>query len=162
MVDSVISEAINLCLENWTALKLAVDMGWGEEEDKEKFKNELKDYILQFEVVQDDIRNFIEDVMESKFSVILEDDSADDISRILLNVYQEHMRGLSQEISKLRSLQSADTENSVKSRPPTNLVQQIQDLQVEAPALVPLEPVEPLVDEDGFETVVSKKHKKNK
>lgn len=154
MVDSVISEAINLCLENWTALKLAVDMGWGEEEDKEKFKAELRDYILQFEVVQEDIRNFIEDIMESKFSVILEDDSADDISRILLNVYQEHIRGLSQEITKLRNLQSADTENSVKSRPPANLVQQIQDLQVEAPALVPL------VDEDGFETVVSKKQKK--
>jgi hypothetical protein len=152
MVDSVISEAVNLCLENWTALKLAVDMGWGEEEDKSNLIQSLTDYILQFEVNSSDVSNFLEDAMESKFSVVLEDNSAEDIANILLKVYQEHMKGQNEEISKLRRLQSADTETCTKVKPPPDLVQAVQDLQVDPPVLV---------DEDGFELVVSKK-KKNK
>lgn len=152
MVDSVISEAVKLCLDNWTALKLSIDMGWGEEDDKSNLIHSLTDYILQFEVDLSDVTNFLEEAMESKFSVILEDNSAEDIANILLKVYQEHMKGQNVEINKLRRLQSADIETCTKVKPPPNLVEAVQDLRVEPPVLV---------DEDGFEMVVSKK-KKNK
>lgn len=150
MVDSVIHEAVQLCFDNWTALNLALDMGWGESDQKVSFIQEVSNYILHFQVEQEDITILLEDVMEEKFSVILEDESAKDISRILLKVFQEHLAGQDQEISRLRKLKVVDTElcQKIESR---NKVE--QDMEIEPPKLV---------DEDGFETVVSKKQRKHK
>lgn len=146
MVDSVIQEAVQLCLDNWTALNLALDMGWGEPDQKSLFIQELSNYILHYEVEPEDIQNLLEDTMEQKFSVILEDDSAKDISLILFKVLQEHFDGRDQEISRLRKLKVVDTELCQKTG------NKDKDMDVDPPSLV---------DEDGFEMVVSKKQKKS-
>lgn len=149
MVDSVIQEAVQLCLDNWTALNLALDMGWGEPSQKSSFTQELTNYILHYEVEPEDIQNLLEDTMEQTFSVILEDDSAKDISMILFKVLQEHFNGQDQEINRLRKLKVVDTELCQKLEIKEK---NVQNMDVDPPCLV---------DEDGFEVVVSKKQRKN-
>jgi Glu-tRNA(Gln) amidotransferase subunit E-like FAD-binding protein len=156
MVESNLSEAVKLCLDNWTALKLALDMGWGETESKSNFQTSLINYIVSYEVNEQDVTSFLEEHMEDNFQVLLEDNSSQEIARILVKVYEESYKGETTELQKLRKLQGADTDQSRKEVKVENLEQAMGNLEVAAPDLVPI------VDEDGFETVVSKRNKRNK
>ncbi|OMJ66414.1 hypothetical protein SteCoe_36741 [Stentor coeruleus] len=156
MVESNLSEAVKLCLDNWTALKLALDMGWGESESKSAFQNALINYIISFEVNEQDVASFLEEHMEDNFQVLLEDNSAEEIARILVKVYEESYKGQAFELEKLRKLQGSDTNQSRKEVKIGNLEQAMESLEVAVPELIQI------IDEDGFETVVSKKNKRNK
>ena len=155
-MESNLSEAVKICLDNWTAMKLAIDMGWGEDYHKINLQNELTNYIMSFDVTRDDISDYLDDIMEQRFSVILDDESSRDIAVILLKVFEESAQGRQDELSKLRNLHSADTELCRKVKPQPDLVQGMEGLNIEPPQLVPL------VDEDGFETVTGKKNKRKK
>lgn len=150
MAESDLAEAVKLCLDSWTAMKLAVDMGWGEEGHKQTLSSDLLNYIMSYEVTIEDISTFLDETMEDRFSVILDDGSTREIAGILLKVFEESLRGCQEELNKLRALGTIDTELSKKVKP-VDIVASMQNLDIEPPQLV---------DEDGFETVVSKKHKK--
>ncbi|OMJ80921.1 hypothetical protein SteCoe_18731 [Stentor coeruleus] len=156
MVESYLSEAVKLCLDNWTALKLALDMGWGESESKSAFQTALVNYIVSFEVNEQDVASFLEEHMEDHFQVLIEDNSSEEIARILIKVYEEAYKGETVELQKLRKLQGSDIDQCRKEVKVENLEHAMESLEVATPELVPI------VDEDGFETVVSKKNKRNK
>jgi Pre-rRNA-processing protein TSR2 len=155
MVESDLSEAIKLCLDNWTAMKLAIDMGWGEESHKIALEEEIKNYIFGYQVTVDDIAAFLDEVMEQRFSVILDDGSSNEIAFILNTVYEESLKGSQEQLNKLRQLHTFDIDLSKKFKQ-QEIIPSIENLSIDPPNLVPL------VDEEGFETVVSKKNKRNK
>ena len=156
MVESWLPEAVKLCLENWTAMKLAIDMGWGDPIHKENLEKDLTNYILSYDVTKEDIAQFLDDNMEDRFSVILDDGSSNEIAAILLKVFEESSNGVQDELNKLRSIMSIDTSLCKKVKNQPDIVTSMQNLDLEPPQLVSN------IDDDGFETVVSKKNKKNK
>ena len=72
MVESDISVAVKLCLDNWTALKLALDMGWGEEQNRMNAETEIINYIIGYQVSVEDVAQLLDYIMEEKFSTLLE------------------------------------------------------------------------------------------
>ena len=100
--------------------------------------------------------SFLDDNMEDRFSVILDDGSSNEIAAILLKVFEESSNGVQDELNKLRSIMSIDTSLCKKVKNQPDIVTSMQNLDLEPPQLVSN------IDDDGFETVVSKKNKKNK
>jgi len=155
--DEVISEAVSLCLDNWTALKLALSNDWGLISAKEDLKKRLIEDILNTEVDDQYLKELLEFYLEEHFNIQVQDQSAQEISLILLKVYEESCRNVSTELIRLRSLKGSQASASHKLREevPT-LVEDMQELSLESPPA----PSEPEVDEEGFTLVQSKKKRR--
>ncbi|CAG9312061.1 unnamed protein product [Blepharisma stoltei] len=154
MAESQVAEAIRLCFDNWTAMNLALDHGWGDPSNKEAFMAQLTDTIVHYQVEEEDIEDLLDEFMEEKFSVILEDDSARELARIFLAVYNQSRSGDSIELDRLRRLKKSSVEECKKINEVEEVTHMMQNAEIEPPELVPT------VDEDGFELVQSRRKKK--
>lgn len=155
--DEVISEAVSLCLDNWTALNLALSNDWGPISAKEDLKKRLIEDILNTEVDEQYLKELLEFYLEEHFNIQVQDQSALEISLILLKVYEESCRNESSELLRLRSLKGSQASASHKlhEEVPT-LVEDMQELSLESTP----PPAEPEVDEEGFTLVQSKKKRR--
>lgn len=91
---------VTATLRSWTALRAAVDSGWGGVETQAKAEY-LRDYIYQlmdgtrFPPKMDiiDLEDNLAIYMEEEFSVVLEDGSEKQVADVLFRMYEECSRG---------------------------------------------------------------------
>ncbi|NP_001233010.1 uncharacterized protein LOC100569200 [Acyrthosiphon pisum] len=105
---------IGVLFNNWTALKLAIEHGMGGSSEVMQFK--ISDLIKNIHeclrksgdnMCWTSISDIIEDVMDVGFDVVLEDASADDLSKHICNLYSDwnqSLDGRTKVIDELRSL----------------------------------------------------------
>ena len=162
-----VAEAVKLCLSKWTALDLALNLH--NTRMPEDLPGHLTDLILNYQVQEADVQEFLEEYMDDHFAVDIEDGSAADIAEILMNVFRESRQNRSDTLERLRSLQHRPVqpiedsseedsgedsgEDSREDSPEDNKDpnHEAMDLDEEPPPLVPD------TDEEGFTVVKSRK-----
>ncbi|KAH9505045.1 rRNA accumulation- protein [Bulinus truncatus] len=89
---STFSVAVSQLLNSWTALQLAVEHGFGGAESQEKAKwmvYAIETWFRENDNVESfEVEDFLEDVCNSEFDLILEDNSVKEISRLLCLYYR--------------------------------------------------------------------------
>ncbi|KAI9478815.1 MAG: Pre-rRNA-processing protein TSR2-domain-containing protein [Benjaminiella poitrasii] len=164
-------EGASYIFHNWTALKLAVEQDWGGVDSAEKrewFIDVIVDYFGKRGKKIDiyDIEDILVQIMNDEFNTTLEDDSAYLVAKHLVNLFNQCIHGDHSEVERLREKHKTQSSfvavsSSVKqgddddSDDDTN-TDQVDDQQDEAEDEDDqMEEVaeEPLVDEDGWETV---------
>jgi pre-rRNA-processing protein TSR2 len=92
---------VTACLRSWSALKTAVDMGWGGYDSMTK-ADALRRHILESfdgtprgvpHCTKEDIEDDLAIYMEEEFSVTLEDESERQVADVLFRMYEECARG---------------------------------------------------------------------
>eukprot|EP00128_Syssomonas_multiformis_P011725 Colp12_sorted_trinity150504_noHs@4325 len=175
-------DAVRAVLKKWTALRLAVDQGFGGSDSQEK-EDWLYETILDMfdpeknkeKVYKDQLEELFEDVMENEFNTVCDDGSISEVSAILIKYFSQLSEGQTEEVQKI--VQSASTyvapscvrapgeddedddesgeeEEEVPIRPVSAAV---PPKEPEDDAMDVCEPAAPAVDPDGWTTVVSKK-----
>ena len=143
-MEENITEGVRLCVESWSAFELAEDMGWGETSHKQLLLDELTDIVLHCHIDEEKLEDYLQEFMEVNYNVVLEDDSAKDVAKILVNLYEESKAGRTEQLAALRRIK----QSKAKPQEPT---QESMDI----------EPAVPIVDEEGIEVVQSKKKKRH-
>lgn len=182
-----------MSLHLWSSLSLAVENNWGGPDSADKrdwFAGVIVDLFPAYvdaapstanatdptvpELIED-VETTLLQVMVDEFDVAIEDDSAYELARQLVNVYTQCAQGDFSEASALderfRNKKSGaagagfkkvdDQDQDTDWESDEDGEDDSDDEMDEAPALVhaPREKAEPQVDEDGFTTVVSKKRR---
>ncbi|KKA30271.1 hypothetical protein TD95_004385 [Thielaviopsis punctulata] len=191
-----------MSLHLWSSLSLAVENGWGGPDSSDKrdwFAGVIVDLFPAYtdaapptttttnsaattdptvpELIED-VETVLLQVMVDEFDVAIEDDSAYDLARQLVNVYTQCAQGEFAEANTLaerfrtkkagaagagfKKVEDQDQDTDWESDEDGDEGDSDDEMD-EAPALVQTAParekVEPQVDEDGFTTVVSKKRR---
>ena len=100
-------EGVDLILNDWTALKLAVQMEFAGEDTHEKARWLRKVIVDHFDaegkkVEPEDLEDILLDVMVREFYVNLEDFSEREIARLLFDLFRECIRGEVKLLNNLR------------------------------------------------------------
>lgn len=172
-------EGVGSVLRQWTALELAVFHQWGGANSKERADELVTELIQLFlspeKVYKDDISLILEDYLESQFSTICEDGSPDELGELLCEMWRQCLDGdftlvhnaLAREyvrhevISQSQGLDNGDIDDDESDEEETAdkqegiILDTIQEIEEEQEKM-------PLVDEDGFQTVVRGKKSKGK
>ncbi|XP_059163978.1 pre-rRNA-processing protein TSR2 homolog [Physella acuta] len=89
---SVFGNAVSQLLNSWKALQLAVEHGFGGAESREKAKwliYAIETWFTENEGIETfEVEDFLEDVLNTEFDLILEDNSVPEISRLLCLYYR--------------------------------------------------------------------------
>ncbi|KAK9703529.1 rRNA accumulation- protein [Basidiobolus ranarum] len=101
------TEGVTLLFENWTALKLAVEMEWGGVDSvakQEWLVSTIVDYFGQNgrNVYAEDIEEILFQIMNDEFNTTLEDDSAYQIGKQVCDLYTECIHGNHTTVQRLR------------------------------------------------------------
>ncbi|KAF9201192.1 hypothetical protein BGZ49_008569 [Haplosporangium sp. Z 27] len=177
-------EGVTYLFHSWMALKLAVDGEWGGQDSAEKrdwFIDTIVDYFGQHGKNVDtfDLEDILLQIMNDEFSILLEDQSEQHIAKVLEQLFLQCTHGKydlvqslkqdSQKISgafKESKSQKADNgddssddeddedDNDDKEREDGDMDVEMEGESSSAPAR--REKPEPIIDDDGFETVVKK------
>lgn len=102
-------EGLDLIFSRWTALKLAIDNGWGGPNTLEKSIQLKSTIISSFDkkgskVEQEDIEDLIIDFMNNELCIILEDSSEIQIAQQILSLYKEAISGKRNIVNSLSSI----------------------------------------------------------
>ncbi len=176
---------VTAALRAWSALRTAVQTGWGGVESKEKAEF-LRSYIFEAfdyglpkaKLDIDDLEDHLAIYMEEEFSVVLEDESERQVAQLIWQIYQSCGRGdfnlsrqtvanaanavaSNQEVSVQCDSDDSDDEMATTS---TNIQTNqylfgVPDSEIKKTqsAPKPQQPKpEPIIDDDGF-TLVTKK-----
>ncbi|KAJ0253820.1 hypothetical protein HA466_0114360 [Hirschfeldia incana] len=181
--EAVLKEGIHLELSQWTAMKAAVDNGWGGRDSHEKANRTLFTVVDYFIHLKDPTNGFdgLADILENglyELNTVADDGSLEEVTETLLDWYYECLEGNYQRLDKLRATSSqrratvvkvsnGDNEDNEESDDDdeededTNMNDdQSTDMMVDAseqkPEAMPVD--EPIAD-DGWTTVSSKKNK---
>ncbi|KAI1315519.1 hypothetical protein EDD11_000700 [Mortierella claussenii] len=175
-------EGVEYLFHSWTALKLAVDGEWGGHDSVEKrdwFIDTIVDYFSRNGKNVDtfDLEDILIQIMNDEFSIMLEDHSEQHIAKVLEQLFLECTHGkydlvqtLKQDSQKVsgalkgsKSQKNGDDDDeddsSDEEDAEDNGTSGDMDVEMEAEssgASARREKVEPIIDEDGFETVVKK------
>ena len=100
-------EGVDLIFNDWTALKLAVQMEFAGEDTQEKARWLRKVIVDHFDaegkkVEPEDLEDILLDVMVREFYVNLEDFSEREIARLLFDLFRECIRGEVKLLNNLR------------------------------------------------------------
>ncbi|KAI8056029.1 Pre-rRNA-processing protein TSR2-domain-containing protein [Syncephalis plumigaleata] len=101
-------EGVALALESWTALSLAIDNDWSNdglgEEKRPWMCDILVDYFGQRaqRVEPEDVEDILLQIMQDEFNTMLEDGSAYELSKQLVTMYREVIRGNHRLVEQLR------------------------------------------------------------
>ncbi|KAF0695523.1 Aste57867_13665 [Aphanomyces stellatus] len=157
---------VKLTMARWTALRMAMEGEWGNGDMRRKYEILLDDVLNWFKyqksVEYDDLAAGIEEYIESEFLLICEDGSVDEICKLLIALAAECKQG---NFDRVRSLEEqfqtstfAIDLKKAKLREEADLARRAaiaaddnQDMEVND---------EPLVDDDGFQTVRRSTRKK--
>eukprot|EP00163_Fabomonas_tropica_P019647 TRINITY_DN3444_c0_g1_i3.p1 TRINITY_DN3444_c0_g1~~TRINITY_DN3444_c0_g1_i3.p1 ORF type:complete len:185 (+),score=40.38 TRINITY_DN3444_c0_g1_i3:182-736(+) len=152
-------DAMRAAMSRWTALKLAVENGWGKGfhtpgqrasqlfEDTRAFITEHRNFDPT------ELADYLDERMGELFDTICEDNSSDEISMLLTNLYNQSAAGDLTLAQQVIAQATAENVSNLFQEP----VQQAPPVQTQ-----PSEPVAPIVDEDGFTMVTSKKKGKGR
>ncbi|KAF9114581.1 hypothetical protein BGX27_010464 [Mortierella sp. AM989] len=174
-------EGVTYLFHSWMALKLAVDGEWGGQDSVEKrdwFIETVVDYFSQHGKNVDtfDLEDILLQIMNDEFSILLEDQSEQHIAKMLEQLFLECTHGkydlvqtLKQDSQKVsgafkasKSQKAGDEDDSSDDDEEEDGEEGAdgEDMDVEmegesSSSSAPKKP-EPIIDEDGFETVVKK------
>ncbi|KAF9549093.1 hypothetical protein EC957_004731 [Mortierella hygrophila] len=169
-------EGVQYLFHSWTALKLAVDGEWGGHDSAAKrdwFVDTIVDYFGEQGTKVDtfDLEDILLQIMNDEFSIMLEDKSEQHISKVLEQLFLDCTHGrydlvqtLKQDSQKIsgafassKAQKGDDDDSSDDDDEEEGEGGEDMDVEMgEAPELVKKEKAEPIIDEDGFETVVKK------
>uniref|UniRef100_M4D0I6 Pre-rRNA-processing protein TSR2 n=1 Tax=Brassica campestris TaxID=3711 RepID=M4D0I6_BRACM len=170
--EAVLKEGIYLELSQWTAMKAAVDNGWGGRDSHEKANRTLSNVVDYFIHLKDPTTGFdgLADILENglyELNTVADDGSLEEIG--IMNAYQrlEKLRATSSQrrasVVKVSNGNDEDDEESDEDDEDedTNMNDdQTTDMMVDAseqkPEAMPVD--EPKAD-DGWTTVPSRKNK---
>ena len=165
--------AIDAIFKNWTALQMLVKQGAGGPQSREKAEwmtgvtenwfYENKDLEV-FEV-----SDFLDEIMINEFTVSVDDGSLDDVARSICEFYAVcKSSDVETVMAKLQSLPKYNLANVqiqeynyVDDSGPANYLQKLDKMEIKEPKVkVEKEKIAPEIDEDGFETVKSRKKRR--
>ncbi|OBT83699.1 hypothetical protein VE02_07579 [Pseudogymnoascus sp. 03VT05] len=163
---------ISLSLFLWPALTLAVQNNWGGPSSSDKrdwFGGAISEYVTSSaEVDEEDVEAMLVQVMLDEFEVAVDDGSAGEVADDIIRVRGECERGNFGGVEELRrrweggrggavvgqEVQGEGSEGESESEEEDE--DEDMDMDMGEPA-APRERQAPQIDEDGFETVVSRK-----
>lgn len=147
------SNIIGIILNNWTAIKLAIDHGMAGtpaacERKLMMLCEVVSTYLASGKSDWFDLSDLLSDVLDSEFGTVLEDNSSDEVAAHLCELYQMYLKGDAQslivEINKLSCQTPIFNNQAVQKVYPHHNVSEVNQ-ETEA------------TDSDGWTTV--KKHK---
>ena len=151
---------VSLYLWRWQALTLAVENEWGGPDSADKrdwLAGTLSDLFTtnpSKEVDQEDVEDIATQVLNDEFSVVLEDDSAYELSMQLTTCWRDCLAG---DFSKIEVLREAFV--SAKPGAKSNVKEASSSSEDEEPESerMDVDVQEPVIDDDGFELVQRKR-----
>ncbi|KAL1926860.1 hypothetical protein VTP01DRAFT_5506 [Rhizomucor pusillus] len=101
-------EGVTYIFKAWTALKLAVEQEWGGIESAEKRDWMIETIVDYFgkhgkKLDVDDVEPILEQIMADEFQTILEDDSAYQVAKHLVELFRQCIQGNFTEVERLRA-----------------------------------------------------------
>ncbi|CAA7037546.1 unnamed protein product [Microthlaspi erraticum] len=116
--EAILNEGIGLILSRWTAMRAAVDNGWGGRDSQEKAVRTVSN-VLDYFTLSKDPTDFdgLADILESglnELNTVAEDGSLEEVTETLLDLYYECLEGNFQRVEKLRLTNPQTTANVVK------------------------------------------------
>ena len=103
--ERLLSRGIQAVFERWTALTMAVVNEWGGFQSKEKaqsLREETLEFLLKDSNKKDDsIEDFLYDCIAEDFNVQLEDESHEEVGKVLRAMFEECGRGESSLVEKI-------------------------------------------------------------
>ncbi|CAN7025292.1 hypothetical protein HID58_023571 [Brassica napus] len=180
--ESVLKEGIYLELSQWTAMKAAVDNGWGGRDSHEKANRTLSTVVDYFIHLKDPTTGFdgLADILENglyELNTVADDGSLEEVTETLLDWYYECLEGDYRRLEKLRATSSQRRASVVKvsngndeddeesdddddEDEDTNMNDdQTTDMMVDASEQKPEAMVDEPKADDGWTTVPSRKNK---
>ncbi|KAF8105525.1 hypothetical protein N665_0157s0101 [Sinapis alba] len=116
---AVLKEGIRLELSQWTAMKAAVDNGWGGRDSHEKAQRTFSNVVDYFVHLKDPTTGFdgLADILENglyELNTVADDGSLEEVTETLLDWYYECLEGNYQRLEKLRATNSQRSASVVK------------------------------------------------
>ena len=167
--------AVDAILKNWTALQMAVAQAAAGPESA-NIASWMSDATVQWfsenkDLAPYEVEEFLLDIINQYFNVLIEDGSAQDISQLICKFYTiaSDIKGTSDEDFR-NSLQSslpkcdlsvfkvsAEEPEDVSAESESDLAQNMQELTFREEEETQQKNKEPIVDDDGFTMVTRKK-----
>lgn len=142
---------VKLVLSRWTALRMAVEGGWGGGDIARKYQLFLDEILNLFKyhknIYMDDLAGNIDEYVESQFALICEDGSPDEISTVLIALADECKAG---NFSRVLHLQEAQPVPKVDLKSAKRRTDGLENEPTESSA-------QPTVDADGWATVPTRR-----
>ncbi|KAL0746633.1 hypothetical protein Bca101_028635 [Brassica carinata] len=116
---AVLNEGIGLILSRWTAMRAAVDNGWGGRDSHLKAERTVSNVLDYFIRLKDPTMGFdgLADILESglnELNIVADDGSLEEVTETLLDLYYECLEGNYQRVEKLRVTSSQTSAKVVK------------------------------------------------
>ncbi|KAG2244147.1 hypothetical protein Bca4012_014943 [Brassica carinata] len=117
--EAVLKEGIGLELSQWTAMKAAVDNGWGGRDSHEKAHRTFSNVVDYFIHLKDPTNGFdgLADILENglyELNTVADDGSLEEVTETLLDWYYECLEGDYRRLEKLRATSSQRSASVVK------------------------------------------------
>ncbi|KAH0918663.1 hypothetical protein HID58_026323 [Brassica napus] len=116
---AVLNEGIGLILSRWTAMRAAVDNGWGGRDSHLKAELTVSNVLDYFIRLKDPTMGFdgLTDILENglnELNTLADDGSLEEVTETLLDLYYECLEGNYQRVEKLRVTSSQTSAKVVK------------------------------------------------
>lgn len=116
---AVLNEGIGLILSRWTAMRAAVDNGWGGRDSHLKAERTVSNVLDYFIRLKDPTMGFdgLADILENglnELNTLADDGSLEEVTETLLDLYYECLEGNYQRVEKLRVTSSQTSAKVVK------------------------------------------------
>ena len=151
----IFNNAVRAIFSRWTLLRLAVDQGWADGDEAQK-ADALVTRILEMVAPsvrrvpdESEIADVLHDSIENTFNAQAEDGSVEEISRTILRLRAECSAGNVATATTYIQQAASDLGASVGREDEAGEAEEV----IVAPAPAPL----PVIDEDGFETVQTRR-----
>uniref|UniRef100_A0A1J3EEF9 Pre-rRNA-processing protein TSR2-like protein n=1 Tax=Noccaea caerulescens TaxID=107243 RepID=A0A1J3EEF9_NOCCA len=116
--EAILNEGIGLILSRWTAMRAAVDNGWGGRDSQEKAMRTVSNVVDYFTQSKDPTDfDGLADILESglhELNTVADDGSLEEVTETLLDLYYECLEGNFQRVEKLRLTNPQTTASVVK------------------------------------------------
>ncbi|XP_044539316.1 pre-rRNA-processing protein TSR2 homolog isoform X1 [Gracilinanus agilis] len=144
---SLFGAGVRAVLEAWPALQIAVENSFGGVHSREKaqwLEGVVEDYFLQnADLEQDEVEDFLSDVMSAEFDTLVEDGSLPQVSQQLQTMFRHCQSGeepllrelitqMGQQQTKVKAMEvrAADQTNDNNSDPEERLDGGVEDMEV--------------------------------
>uniref|UniRef100_M4FAD6 Pre-rRNA-processing protein TSR2 homolog n=1 Tax=Brassica campestris TaxID=3711 RepID=M4FAD6_BRACM len=116
---AVLNEGIGLILSRWTAMRAAVDNGWGGRDSHLKAERTVSNVLDYFIRLKDPTMGFdgLADILENglnELNTLADDGSLEEVTETLIDLYYECLEGNYQRVEKLRVTSSQTSAKVVK------------------------------------------------
>lgn len=172
-------QGVQSIMRQWTALELAVHHGWGGLDSANKADMLIEDVIALFlgpqRVYKDDVTLLLEDIMETDFNTICEDESCDELGDLLCTMWRECGQNKFDLVNNALAREQSRNSALITSQGVDHAGDELDsddDEEIGAAGDMNMEMMEeaeqraaaaaPVIDEDGFETITKGRKGKGK